>query len=230
MKKEEITVKLTNNNLQKVLKTLKKSEQEYCVFHSITIFKNNTFEKLYLFYSADSNLWITSETKPKDKTLIKPKQLKELLENEPPYTSKYWDNPLWEMTKGGVGDKGEKYIPENKTLEVGKWYKYQGFDHKGNDRQIMFLFNGIKGNEGKTIWFNEKGEYRDDLSVFDTSSETYTEAKPEEVIQSFVYHMETFANKRKNIKTAELRDILNQFHREEISFSKVVELVNKGGK
>lgn len=223
MKKEEITVKLTNNNLQKVLKILKKSEQECCVFHSITILKNNIFEKLYLFYSADSNLWITSETKPKDKTLIKPKQLKELLENEPPYTSKYWDNPLWEVTKGGIGDKGLEYKP--KTLEVGKWYKYPNL----LDGKLMFLFMGEFG-DGKAIGFDARGEYRDAIGVHEHKIPKYSEAKPEEVIEAFIYHMKTFANKRKDIKTAELRDILNQFHREEISFSKVVELVNKGGK
>lgn len=201
MKKEEITVKLTISNLQKVLKILNEYKQEYCTYYTTYSLQPiiSKFEKLYLFYSTDSKEWYISTTKSQGRTLIKPKQLKELLDGEPPYTSKYWDNPLWEGTKGGIGDKGLEYKP--KTLEVGKWYKYQGFDHKGNDTQIMFLFNGIKGNEGKMIGFDNNGEYCDNISIYDTSVETFQEASHQEVIQSFVYHMETFANKSKRKKT-----------------------------
>lgn len=125
--------------------------------------------------------------------------MKELLDGEPAYTYNYWDDPLWEVTKGGIGDKGLEYKP--KTLEVGKWYKYQGFDHKGNDIKIMFLFNGVKGNEGKTIGFDNNGEYCDNMSIYYASVETFQEASHQEVIEAFIYHMETFANKRKSKKT-----------------------------
>lgn len=214
MKKEEIAVKLTIKNRQKVLKTLRDAEQEYRATYRMSVLENNklVYKDLYIYYSADSKLWVTSLDKPKGKTLIKPKQLKELLKNEPPYTSKYWDNPFWQEphkqgtwtitgsvqnseligVKGGIGDKGLEYKP--KTLEVGKWYKYQSL-LRG---KFMFLFTGEFGN-GKAIGFDAYGEYSNGLSIYKFKIPEYTEAKIEEVIEAFIYHKKNFADKNRNV-------------------------------
>lgn len=225
MKKEEIAVKLTTNNLQKVLKILNEYNQEYCTYYTTYSLQYivSDFEKTYIFYSADSKVWHVSAAKPQGRTLIKPKQLKELLENKPSYNFKYWANQLWEVTKVGIGDKGIEYKPT--YLEVGKWYKHPNF----SDGRFLFMFMGEFGY-AKAIGFDASGRYCNDLSIHEEQTPEYTEANPEEVIEAFIYYMENFTDKRKNITTAELRDILNQFYREEISLNKVVELVNEGGK
>lgn len=193
LKKEEIYVKLTRKNVYKVVSILKDINIDRIFSLPKESLKRGIYEYLYLYYDQIPNCyeWLISPYEPnKNRKRIKPKKLKELLDNKPPYSSKYWDNPLWEVTKGGIGDKGLEYKP--KTLEIGKWYKYQGFDHIGNDIRIMFLFNGIKGNEEKMIGFDNNGEYCNNISIYYASAEILQETTPEEVIEAFIYHFEKF--------------------------------------
>lgn len=227
-KKEDIYVKLTKKNIDKVISIL----EERCFKHDLLMAKNylksELFEILYVYCvnRIDGDYWVFSLQAPIKTTRIKPKLLRKLLENERLYKSYYWGNPfwkgnpLWEVTKGVIGDKGLEHKP--KTLEVGKWYKDPTF-YTG---RLMFKFNG-KFGDAVAIGFGSDGEFAKIIGVHKEYINRYEEATPEEVVKAFEYHFENFADKRRNITTAELRDILNQFHREEISFSKVVELVNE---
>lgn len=250
MKKEDIYVKLTKKNVDKVISILKDAGCEYDFPKSEKYLKDGVCEELYLsyakeFYSCD---WIILPHEP-NKTRIKPKQLRDILLKEwktYKLISSTYDLKTGKMTF--IVEKPKEYSskinydvvsmdPTNpveaelkdwtisgtiKQLEIGKWYKRPCYTNSG----FMFKFNGKFGDD-VTIGFSSNGRYSDKVGVIEQLINRYEEATPEEVIEAFIYHMENFADKRRNITTAELRDILNQFHREEISFSKVVELVNE---
>lgn len=190
MKKEEVVVKFTAKDALKILKLLENYKQKECISYTIPLLveDKSPFKKLYLFYSIERKIWLASATKIQDRILIKPKQLKELLNSESLYSSKHQNDKLIGV-KGGIGNKGLEYKP--KILEDGRWYKCPSL----LTDEFIFMFTGEFGN-GKVIGFNSSGEYCYDLDIHEEQVPYCIEIKLEEVVKAFIYHMENFANKK----------------------------------
>lgn len=166
MKKEDIYVKLTKKNIDRVISIL----EERCFKHDLLMaemyLKHEVFENLYVYCvdRIDGDYWMVSLDEP-NKTCIKPKQLREMLSA----------NYEVVVTK------------PNKQLEIGKWYKFPPL----GEGRLMFKFNG-KFGDAVAIGFGSDGEFAKIIGVHKECINRYEEATPEEVVKAFEYHFENF--------------------------------------
>lgn len=166
LKKEDIYVKLTKKNIDKVVSILQERGFEYDFSVEKRDLKDGGFESLYLSYDRVFKYyrWMVSFFKP-IKTRIKAKQLREIL------STNYDVVPM----------------EPNKQLEIGKWYKEPLF----GDGRLMFKFNGKFGS-GAAIGFSCVGDFAKTIGVHENEINKYEEATPEEVVKAFEYHFENF--------------------------------------
>lgn len=199
LKKEDIYVKLTKKNVDKVVSILEERCIEYDFPNSKRYLKDGVYEELYLSYHQVFNCyrWVVSLYEP-IKTRIKPKELRDiLLEEWKTYklTNSTHDLKTGEITftvekpKGYSSKTNYEVVPMSpkKQLEIGKWYKEPTF-YKG---RLMFKFNGKFGDAVAT-GFATDGEFASIIGVHERYIDRYEEATPEEVVKAFEYHFENF--------------------------------------